>query len=144
MNVGKSLASKVLAVCSVIQQCSLDAVCLQEIDVNEPSWPRVVDSFKSQGYQLIGGDTASGEGHLGSFRRCAIVSRMPVKCLRLSGIDEPDRAVAVVFEARLEHSLKKIILACTYGHAACQDQAAAHHAQVLCSFCLCLRVAAPR
>ena len=42
MNVGKGLASKVLAVIAVMQAQGLDICCLQEIDVNVPSWPRVL------------------------------------------------------------------------------------------------------
>ncbi|CAE7645061.1 unnamed protein product [Symbiodinium sp. KB8] len=82
MNVGKSLASKVLAVIAVMQAQSLDICCLQEIDVNVPSWPRVVSGFRARGFDIF-----AGPADANSMRRCAIVSKLPGKLLQLEGVE---------------------------------------------------------
>ncbi|CAE7739875.1 unnamed protein product [Symbiodinium sp. CCMP2592] len=130
MNVGKSLASKVLAVVAVMQSQGLDICCLQEIDVNEPSWPRVVASFRAQGFDIF-----AGVADANSMRRCAIVSKLPGKLLQLEGVEEAARAVAMVFEVQRNGSYRKVIVGCTYGHASCLEAASRHSGQVIDALC---------
>mmetsp|Transcript_42212 Transcript_42212/g.100601 ORF Transcript_42212/g.100601 Transcript_42212/m.100601 type:complete len:1314 (+) Transcript_42212:1316-5257(+) len=130
MNVGKSLASKVLAVIAVMQAQGLDICCLQEIDVNVPSWPRVVAGFRARGFDIFAG---AADAH--SMRRCAIVSKLPGKLLQLEGVDEASRAVAMVLEVQRDCSYRKVIVGCTYGHASCPESASRHSGQVIADFC---------
>jgi len=130
MNVGRSLASKVLAVIAVMQAQRLDICCLQEIDVNAPSWPRVVTGFRARGFNIF-----AGVADACSIRRCAIVSKLPGKLLQLEGVEEPDRTAAMVLEVQRGSSYRKVVVACTYGHASCPEAAARHSGQVIAELC---------
>ncbi|CAE7806403.1 CHLP [Symbiodinium sp. CCMP2592] len=117
MNIEKSLSSKVPAVMSTMQRRGLDLLCIQEADVNAVSWPRVVSSFRAQGFHVVGGPEVADEGSTRALRRCVIVSRTPVRCLTPSGISDPARVAVAVIEVRLQDAVRKVVVANTYGHA---------------------------
>eukprot|EP00439_Symbiodinium_sp_Y106_P000017 s13206_g1.t1 len=131
MNIEKSLASKVLAVTAAMQSFALDLLCIQEADINTVSWSRVVSSFKAQGFHLIGGPEVAEDGPMRHFRRCVIVTREPARSLTLQGITAPDRVAAAVIEVRLRDEIRKVVVASTYGHGSCREQATRHHVEVL-------------
>ena len=69
-------------------------------------------------------------------RRCAIMSRLPCKPLVLQSLDEPSRAAAVVVEVIRGDFLSKVMVATTYGHAACKERATRHNLQVTAALSL--------
>ena len=133
MNMGRTFHCQVLAVCSLMRHHVLDALGIQEADVNSASLPRVVASFQREGFHFTVGAEGTDGRQRGPIRRCAIVWRMPVRHMALRGVDELDRVNAVVLEVRLQDAVRKIVLTNTYGHAACREQATRHHLEVLAS-----------